>query len=242
MKPYYSDDRVTIYHGDCREVLPSIDQTGCSLATDPPYGDTSLEWDQWPAGWPSMVTARQMWCFGSMRMWMSHHAEFEAAGWTYSQEVIWEKHNGSGFHADRFKRVHELALHWYRGPWSELSVAPVVVAEATARRVHRKKRPAHTGHIDEAHYESHEGGPKLMRSVMFARSCHGYAVHPTQKPTEILRPLIEYANTPVVLDPFMGSGSTLVAAIECGRRAVGVERNEVYCEIAARRASELLPL
>ena len=79
-----------------------------------------------------------------------------------------------------------------------------------------------------------------MTSVLYERSCHGYAEHPTQKPLGILRTLIEYSCPPsgVVLDLFAGSGSTLVAAAENGCRAIGIEIEEKYCEIAAKRLSQ----
>lgn len=79
-----------------------------------------------------------------------------------------------------------------------------------------------------------------MRSVIFARSCHGYADHPTQKPEEIIVPLLKYS-VPVggtVIDPFCGSGSTLSAARNIGRSAIGIEIEEKYCEIAAKRLSQ----
>jgi site-specific DNA-methyltransferase (adenine-specific) len=201
----YEDDAVSLVHADCRSYLSFVADL---IVTDPPYGDTSLEWDVPVDGWVRMIDAPQVWCFGSMRFWMRHAADFEAAGFKYGQEVVWEKHNGSGFHADRFKRVHELAVHWYRGEWSSLHHEVPVTMDATPRTVRRKGRPAHTGHIDNPPYTSEDGGPKLMRSVQYVRSEHGRAIHPTQKPTGILRPLIEYSCPPggVVLDPFAGFG------------------------------------
>lgn len=239
MGPYYEDEWVTLYHGDCRELLPSLGRFDAAIV-DPPYGDTSLAWDRWVPGWPRRVAqhTNQMWCFGSLRMFLTHVDEF--ASWTYGQEIVWEKHNGSGFHADRFKRVHEFAVHWYWGHWSELHTEPQFTMDAIARAVRRKERPAHTGVIADSTYESEDGGPRLMRSVLRVRSMHGRALHPTEKPSGILEPLISYSviGGGRVLDPFAGSGSTLAAAKGLGRRAVGIEADERYCEIAAKRLAQ----
>ena len=151
--------------------------------------------------------------------------------------IVWEKHNGSGFHADRFRRVHEHAVHYYRGESSTNTDRFQVTMDATPRAVRRKERPAHTGHIAESTYVSEDGGPRMMRSVIKVRSEHGRAVHPTQKPLGILTPLIEFSTPPggIVLDPFAGSGSTLVAARMIGRRAVGIEAREEYAAAAVKR-------
>lgn len=84
----------------------------------------------------------------------------------------------------------------------------------------------------------------MQRSVIRERNCHGYADHPTQKPVAIIHPLVEYS-CPIgglVFVPFAGVGSELIAAKSLGRSAVGVEINERYCEMAARRLSQVLPL
>lgn len=238
--PYYADDAVTLYHGDTLEVLPALGLAADCIVTDPPYGETSLEWDRWPVGWPDLVSlaATSMWCFGSMRMFLDRREQF--VNWQLSQDVVWEKHNGSGFHADRFRRVHEHALHWYRGSWAEVYRDPQVTNDATRRTVRRKGRPPHLGEIGNSSYTSIDGGPRLMTSVMFAPSMHHRAIHPTEKPVGVLEPLIRYACPPggVVLDPFAGSGSTLDAARAAGRRAIGIEAREDYCEAIARRLSQ----
>ena len=247
-RPFYDEDGITLYLGDCRELLnPVLAHHGLPalVLTDPPYGDTSLDWDRWPDGWLSALgpAARQMWCFGSFRMFLGRGREFAEAGWTLGQEVVWEKHNGSSFHADRFKRVHELAVHWYRGRWSTLDISPQYVNEATARTVRRKTRPAHTGHIDASVYRSEDGGPKLQRSVIYSRSMHGSAIHPTEKPAGIIEPLMRYSTGrgDLVLDPFGGSCSTARVARTLGRRAVCIEANEEYLEraVAALRQGVL---
>jgi site-specific DNA-methyltransferase (adenine-specific) len=238
LKPYYSEGGIEIWHGDCREVLPQIGPVDAVL-TDPPYGDTSLDWDQPVKGWLDLIDTRQVWCFGSMRFWLEHGSDFRE-NWTYAQEIIWEKHNGSSFHADRFKRVHELAIHWYRGAWSALYRNTPVTLDATPRTVRRKQRPPHTGHIEAGSYRSLDGGLKLMRSVLQVRSEHGRAVHPCQKPLGILTPLLgcSVPQGGLVLDPFMGSGTTLLAAKNLNRRAIGIEIEERFCEVAVQRLAQ----
>jgi site-specific DNA-methyltransferase (adenine-specific) len=240
---YYDDGQITLYLGDCRRVMLSTIGLVDAIVTDPPYGDTSLEWDRTPdPAWLDLAfgLSRQLWCFGSMRFWLDQGRHFTAAEWRYGQEIVWEKHNGSSFHADRFKRVHEFAVQWYRGPWESLYTVPPTTNDATARTVRRKHRPPHTGHIEASSYTSEDGGPRLMRSVLSVRSEHGRAVHPTQKPLGILRPLITYSCPVdgVVLDPFAGSGSTLLAARDEGRRAIGIEAREDYCEAAVKRFAQ----
>lgn len=238
--PYYQDEAITIFHGDCRELLPELGETPDAIVTDPPYGDTSLDWDEPVKGWTDLVLdVPQLWCFGSFRFWMEHGAEFRES-WRYAQEIVWKKHNGSGFHADRFRRVHELAVHWYRGAWKDLYLDPQTTNDATPRTIRRKTRPTHTGHIEKSAYASEDGGPRLMLSVLDVRSEHGRAVHPTQKPVGIVDPLIRYSAEPggLVLDPFMGSGTTLRAAKDAGRRAIGIEVDEKYCEAAVQRLGQ----
>ncbi len=86
-----------------------------------------------------------------------------------------------------------------------------------------------------------DDGMRLVRSVIRARRPLR-AIHPTEKPVEVLRPLIEYACPPggLVVAPFAGSGSDLDAARRSGRRAIGVEAREDYCERAALRLSQLI--
>jgi site-specific DNA-methyltransferase (adenine-specific) len=241
--PYYEDESVTLHLGDSTELTCDLMCDNIrvdAVVTDPPYGETSLDWDSWPEGWPAVMkqVALSMWVFGSMRMFLDRRDEF--AGWKLSQDLVWEKHNGSGFHADRFRRVHEHAAHWYRGDWADVYKDPQTTNDATARTRRSKRRPTHTGHIDQTPYVSIDGGPRLMTSVLYAPSMHGRAIHPTEKPVSILEPLIRYSCPPggLVYDPFAGSGSTLVAARAAGRRAVGVEAREDYCEAIVRRLAQ----
>lgn len=240
MKPYFQDESVTLYHGDCRELAPALGIAADLVMADPPYAETSLEWDRWPQGWVSVASAiaPQMWCFGSQRMFLDRAADF--AGLQLAQDVVWEKHNGSNMHKDRFRRLHELALHFYRGEWSAIHKAPQVTYDAERKTVRRKLKPAQWGAIGEHQYTSEGGGPKLMGSVIFAHSCHGYAVNETQKPEAIVSPLVQYSCPPggLLVSLFAGSGTDLAVARKTGRRAIGFEKRESQCEAAAQRLSQ----
>ncbi|HEY5990454.1 MAG TPA: site-specific DNA-methyltransferase [Streptosporangiaceae bacterium] len=247
--PYYSDGTVTLWLGDCRVILPTLGQFDCCL-TDPPYGETSLAWDRWPDGWPALVAdhTSPMWCFGSLRMFLDRRDEF--AVWKLSQDVVgeykidmmvWEKHMGTGFAADRFKKVHELAAHWYRGSWSYVhhEAQREVGGTAVKGTVYRSaNRTPHSGKVGGTPWD--DDGQRLVRSVLRVANMRFRALHPTEKPIGILDPLIRYACPPggTVLDPFAGSASTLVAARDSGRRAVGIEASEEYAERAARRLQQ----
>lgn len=236
--PYWQDGHLTLYCADAMELLPLLQAD--AIITDPPYGETSLDWDRWPDGWPELAAqcTRSMWCFGSLRMFMARANEFGA--WKLSQDIIWEKHNGTNSFNDRFRRLHEVAAHFYRGEWGDIHKTPQFTNDARARAVHRKARPPHWGNIGATSYLSEDGGPRLMNSVIYARSCHGTAIHPTQKPEAIIAPLMEYSVPAggLVLDCFAGSGVVLQLARKTGRRAIGIEKGEERCAAIVKQLSQ----
>lgn len=250
MKPYYDRDGTTIYHGDAREVLPTLGLQADLVLTDPPYGDTSLKWDRIVRGWPDAVApflkpTGSLWVFGSFKSHLVTAADF--ADWKLAQDVIWEKHNGSGLATDRFRRVHEIAVQWYRAEkWETVYKCPQFTNDATPRKILRRASgPSHMGGRDASVYVAELGGPRLMRSVIYARSMHRRAINETQKPIEVLVPLIEYSCPPggLVLDLFAGSCSTLQAARLAGRQAIGIEMREEQCAAAVAGLSQaVLPL
>lgn len=230
--------------GDCREAMH--DMPSCSfdcIVTDPPYGVTNLSWDQAQTEWVAecrrvLKPSGSMWVFGSLRSLAVLLPALK--GWRMAQDVVWEKHNGSSFHADRFRRVHEHAVQLYLddAPWSGVYRAPQYVLDATARVVRKKARPAHWhGATGAATYVSEDGGPRLMRSVIAVRSEHGRAVHPTQKPIGIIEPLVLSSCPPAghVLDPFSGSGTVGLVADRHGMAATLVELSAGYAAVASSR-------
>lgn len=244
MTPFYERDGITIYHGDAIEVMRSLPNFRPGvMITDPPYGETALRWDIRLDGWAAEVyrvaaDSASLWCFGSFRMFYEGES-FKP--WQLAQDIVWEKHNGSCPLNDRFRRVHELVVHFYRGTWSELFKSPIYTRDATKKTVRRKTKPEQWNPMGTSPvFHSTDGGPRMARSVQAFRSCHGVAVHPTQKPVELISLLVEYSARPddVVFDPFMGSGSTLVAARAMGRRAVGVDSSLEYCQAAVARLAQ----
>ena len=215
MKPYYQDDAVTIYHGDCREILPEIEAD--VLVTDPPYGiayssqqagrfqgerianddDTTLR-DQVLAAWhgPAVV-------FGSWKR--PRPSEVRAV-------LTWDKGEGVG--------MGDLAL-----PWRPNTEEIYVIGSG---------------------WVGHRGSSVLRDTSVVSWTGNGRGprrLHPNEKPVPLLRGLMEKAPPGTILDPFMGSGTTLRAAKDLGRRAIGIEIEERYCEIAAKRcAQEVLDL
>jgi DNA modification methylase len=223
VKPYYDEHGITIYHGDCREVLPTLPKGSVHLiVTDPPYG---VRWqshgraerfafivgdeDQTAAeiglalALAALKDGRHVYAFGRY--------DLSALPLGASAELIWDKgsasHNGA---AMLWARHHEY----------------IQFAEYRSSAAHRERMR----------------GQKAARirqgSVLRYASLDGSVLrHPTQKPVALLRELIEMSSRfgETVLDPFAGVGSTLVAAQLEGRRAIGIEIEERYCEIAAER-------
>ena len=96
---------MTMLVGDCRTLMPGEGPFDLIIA-DPPYGDTALAWDRRVEGWLPLAHAAlrptgSLWVFGSLRFFMATAAQFDAAGWLYVQDVIWQKTGGAGFQADR---------------------------------------------------------------------------------------------------------------------------------------------
>jgi site-specific DNA-methyltransferase (adenine-specific) len=244
---YYADDTVTLHLGDMRELIPALGLTADLVLADPPYQETNLAWDRWPDGWPDVAAtvASSLWCFGSMRMYLARSEQF--AGWKLSQDVIWEKHNPTGPDADRFRRIHEYALHWYRGRWRDThhEAQRVTTGVVYRGRVIKQGNRANAQRGTAKGGDWTDDGTRLQTSIISVRSMHHKAIHPTEKPVGLLDPLIRYACPPggTVLDPFAGSGSTAVACRLSGRRAVLIEADEAYCErIATRLQEQMLPL
>jgi site-specific DNA-methyltransferase (adenine-specific) len=209
MKPYYEHAGITIYHGDCREILPTLPKFDL-LLTDPPYGigfvhgdgggclasstrfnRIAIEGDDKPFDpSPILGIAKETVLWGA-----NHFASRlpDSPCW-----LVWDKRDGMG---PNDQADCELA-------WTSLS-SPA-----------RLMRHYWNGMLKA----SEKGVPR---------------VHPTQKPIALMKWCLSmFPDAKTVLDPFCGSGTTLVAAKAMGLTATGIELHEPYCEIVAKRLSQ----
>lgn len=216
MRPYYENGSCTIYHGDCREMLPMVVPVDLVL-TDPPYGinyhadnarnlvanDDSIKVfaDAWPRCIDVLRADRHWYVFASPRM---IHEVLPIVG-NAKHVICWDK-GDAGTVGDLecgFGEAWEAIIYGMKG-----------------RRSLNGKRPR-----------------TVIRKDWSATRD---PLHPTVKPVGLLRQLILMSTDEgeLVLDPFMGSGTTLRAAVDCGRRAIGIEIEERYCEIAVSRLAQ----
>ena len=224
MKPYYGPHNgITIYHGDCLEILDGGVGPIDSVVTDPPYSSGGFN-EAGKAGGSVGTTAEKRliqgdtmssagyfalmrrvlrgadasgcYVFTDWRMWPFTTEAVELSGYRLRGMLVWNKgHGGMGA---RWKAQHELIC------WGTRVVS--------------------------------EMGEGLGNVLTVSRS--GNRLHPTEKPVELLAALVGNSEGDSILDPFMGSGTTLVAAKRAGKRAIGIELEERYCEIAARRLQQ----
>jgi len=233
MKPYYEHAGITIYHGDCREILPQLPEADV-LFSDPDYGvginftesgtlgDLSKntgrgarpakEADSLLTEMLSAVRIRRnglLFWSGSWSRITAFSRSVEAAAWRIHHLGIWYKANGAGPSGNGLARRFE--------PWFW---------------VERDKGTTREGEWNF-----------LPDCIDVCRVVPGHdeaLAHPTQKPVELMRRLMRFFTLPgdLIIEPFSGSGSTLFAAKDLGRRAIGIEIEEKYCEIAAKRLSQ----
>lgn len=218
LKPYYQDEHSTIYLGDCREILPTLEKVDLVL-TDPPYGigegnkaskrtsSTTKANPRWVAQRPTdyeIVFDDSKTLIDEVLLALGLSDNSIVFGGNYYSEIlkssecwlIWDKKNGASDFADC-----EMA-------WTNLQGA--------------------TRKIDYLWNGFQKEKPEDRW-------------HPTQKPLTVIRWCIEQADAKqkktheTILDPFMGSGTTLVAAKNLGRKAIGIELEEKYCEMAVKR-------
>lgn len=222
--PYYSDEWVTLYHGDCREVLPMLPRGSVDLVlTDPPFFMPATHYQsrtQWQRSWGDTSVLAAFWgvVLDSVipLMRATGHLISFCNGDSYPvfypevyrrfdtmKCIVWDK--GSIGMGRVWRNQHELLLaaRWETSTFVEIGGSRSDIIKA-----------------------------KIIPS--------SERTHPVEKPTSLLAPLIEPTTLPgaLILDPFAGTGSTVLAARMAGRRSIGIEAEERYCEIAAKRLAQ----
>jgi DNA modification methylase len=208
VRPYYSDDSVTIYHGDCRGVLPTLAPLDL-IVTDPPYGvgysygagtDDSPEMH-----WAWFTDVLALMRASARQVVFTHRQEAVRRLTDWDHLCMWHK---------PFNLTY--SIRGWHAKWEPIFVYGGVVT-----------RGAKDG-----------GRPGAHDSWTFSYSTvpneHG---HPAEKPLQLMQRIVSTFSGDVC-DPFVGSGTTLVAAKNLGRKAVGIEIEERFCEIAAKRCSQ----
>ena len=219
MTPYYADDLVTIYHGDCREWMPDADV----IVTDPPYGTGAYASDvavldgamlnRWAHaavfGWPEKLVT------------LCRDADRSPDEW-----VVWWPTNKPGARTTGLSRESEHIA---------------IFGKVNGAAIMRKRSPNAAGRIIATLRGNDPEWARdgdVWRDPSPAVGFIAGRLHPNEKPVSIMRKLALMMPPGTILDPFMGSGSTLVAAKSLGRRAIGIEIEERWCEKAAQRCSQ----
>jgi DNA modification methylase len=217
-RPYFENDGVTLYCGDCREILPDLQSESFDMVlTDPPYLVSYS--GRWGSDWGVIEgDAEQSWVLPVYReLWRALRPDSLCVsfyGWP-SADVFFRAWASSGF-----RPVSVLVLIKERWGLGYFTRAQHEQAYLLAKGRPRK--------------------PEAAISDVLGWDDIGPQFHPNQKPLGALSRLVSSfaVEEATILDPFSGSGTTLVAARNLGRRAVGIEIEERYCELAALRLSQ----
>ena len=225
MKPYYSHAGITIYHGDCREILPSLERGGCCVF-DPPYGigrTYGPSYDDSASGyWEWFLPCLDLIRLAAPVIAHTHrsiHVTEHVKGWDWI--AVWYKPWSSGVRIGS----SPVLPHW----------EPIFLYGIYTLGVKREAFPDVITCNPAVSPVSRSGGsPRKWKEVAHATN------HPLPKPLALMKTLVKRLSneTDTVIDPFMGSGTTLIAAKDLGRPAIGIEIEEKYCEIAAKRLSQ----
>ena len=223
MKPYYEHAGVTIYHGNADEVARGL--TWDALLSDPPYGinyngDSSRFTRRASPWWDNVDNSK-------VRNGGRVHGDakpFDPSGWIVGPAILF----GANHYADKLPPSGGWLVWDKRLGVEDMADKGWPMSEA------------------ELAWTNVRGSVRVFRNLwsgLLRDSEKGEHYHPTQKPVRLMEWCLQFLPNGVVLDPFMGSGTTLVAAKNLGRKAIGIEIEERYCEIAAKRlAQEVMPL
>ena len=227
MEPYYDHGGIKIYHGDCREIMPQLERVDLVL-TDPPYGI-------------AYQTARRS-AGDALRVPVKNDETLDVVASAWPAIIARLKDDRHWYSFASPRRIAEASdifdgfksiIAWDKGDRGTVGDLTCGFGEAWEAIFYGMKgrRPLN--------------GKRPRTVIRCDWSGTMDPIHPTVKPIWLLAKMIEWSShkDEMVFDPFLGSGTTLRAAKDLGRKAIGIELEEKYCEIAAQRlAQEVLPL
>ncbi|MBI4494006.1 MAG: site-specific DNA-methyltransferase [Chloroflexi bacterium] len=247
--PCYQDEKVTIYHADSTELRFLADASVDLVVTSPPYNlDVSYNgyrddlpyerYLQWVSRWASellrVAAPGGRACInipldsnkgGKRAVYADYVRLFLEAGWAYQTSIVWNEQNIS----------RRTAWGSWMSPSAPFVTAPVEMIPVFYKGEWRRKREGRTSDIERAEFLAWTLGTWEFPGENPAR-----VGHPAPFPPELPRRLIKLYSfvEDVVLDPFLGSGTSCLVAKQLGRRAIGVEIDENSCRIAADRCRQ----
>jgi site-specific DNA-methyltransferase (adenine-specific) len=230
MTPYYAEDGITIYHGDCRELVPTL--TYGSVITDPPYGTGYYQHDTdafTPAMLTGFATTVPTAVFGYPEAMVKLCV---AAGIVPDEWVTWWPTNAA------------IKTPPSRGLSREAEVVAVFGEHRLGALREPRTRPLHAW-VGPRQRGGNPGDPdtRLLGDV-WTTAAPGIACqshlrqHPNEKPMGVMHRLVAGVGVDTILDPFCGSGTTLRAAKDAGHQAIGIDIDEAHCATAARRLAQ----
>jgi site-specific DNA-methyltransferase (adenine-specific) len=235
MKPYYADDAVTIYHGDALDVLASLDLCVDAVVTDPPYASgTRLEASK-------TATDKTMLRAGRFANRPIDLDQMTTTGFVWLMRAVAMQTRPMLVEGGSFLSF----IDWRQWPnlvgaleTANLRVQGMIVWDKEHFGMGNGFRSQH-----ELICHASRGVPKIYNKGIgnVLRHPRMEAVdHPSPKPQRVMQQLIEVVSPEggLIVDPFMGSGTTLRAAKAIGRRAIGIEMDEGYCKVAVSRLSQ----
>ena len=235
MKPYYQDDWVSLYHGDCLDIMGGLPDTSVTaVLTDPPYSSGGRREN-------SRSLRKSMTRSVEDDDWIRGDA-MSTSGFTYLLRmcgVQWRRVLVPGGHVLAFIDWRMAAILAAALESADLRQHPILVWDKKKIGMGALFRNQHEFIV---HMSAGNPIPPQRRDVgnVLSFSSVRDGDHPTEKPEPLLRTLLSVVCPPggTVLDPFVGSGATLTAARSLELRALGVEADERYCEITARRLAQ----
>ena len=253
IKPYGVVNNITLYHGDCLDILPKLDIVFDCCITDLPYGTVACKWD-------SVIPFESMWlqlnrlikhsgaiCLFGIEPFSSYLRLSNIDDWKY--DWIWNKKSFANFLNVKFQpgKIHEIISVFSKGASSysknENMVYNPQFEQGTPYEQRSGKQKTENDNSSvrskiEQIVTKNEGVRYPVSIVEFSKNKTSY--HPTQKPVELLEYLVNtYSNEgDVILDFTAGSGTTGIACMNTNRKCILIEKEEKYCEIIMKRLKD----